>query len=290
MVKLEGDEAAMAAKSIYELCDVGHKQNRVPMLCSDKYDVLRALRECLTHEGNDDKLHFVCLALNNLSIPDENKRVMALERGSKTLIANLLSVIASGKKEAYLCCICLMNLSFLESVSPVIGQFSPQKKSILGQPTLPPLENPKSLLRIIQEVLAFAARGTADFRWAFGLLATLARNTDNALLIGQTAIPAVAMENIRLSKVPPSQWQTNSLEDFSLFLILYVAQAFAHQPPSECKTWTGSVNVLIPIMEDPGVQGLKATMTCAFLEVPWSTFPNYGVPAVASISELMNGR
>mmetsp|Transcript_5913 Transcript_5913/g.10990 ORF Transcript_5913/g.10990 Transcript_5913/m.10990 type:complete len:507 (+) Transcript_5913:127-1647(+) len=273
------EEAVAAAKKLYELCDVGHKANREPMVASGKYDVLHPLTLCLLHEGNDEKLHFVCLTLNNLAIPHDNKRVMILERGAKKLIGNLCKVIQSGKKEAYLCCIILMNLSFLEPAGPIIGQFSP--KTTLRGPRLTPLENPNSLLRILQELTAHAARGTADFRWAFGLLANLSRHSDNALLIGLTGIPRMAIENVSLSKIDASEWKTNSLEDFSLYLLLHLAEATKDG-------LQGALEVVEPIMRnDSGIQGLKATMICAFLELPWEKFPNYGVIAAGAVSELM---
>jgi hypothetical protein len=264
---------------LYDLCDVGHKSNREAMVASGKYDVINPLTQCLLHEHNEQKVHFVCLTLNNLSIPHNNKRVMVLERGARTLIGNLCKIVQSGNKEAYLCCIILMNLSFLEPAEPIIGQFSP--KTTLRGPRLTPLENPNSLLRILQELTAHAARGTADFRWAFGLLAILSRNVENALLIGLTGIPRMAMENIKLSKVDPSEWKTNSLEDFSLYLLLHLAEASKDG-------LRGAIDVVEPIMiNDSGIQGLKATMVCAFLDLPWEKFPNYGVIAAGSVSELM---
>ena len=413
MVNSRGSAGSIAAKKIYELSDVAHKQNRIPMVCDTKYDVLKALTECLTHlndyeeeeeeelvgghvakndeavatssskddnertredgfaaqgddklaksadakqitpqNSNDDdgktieavapstkqqepkkrneKLHFVCLSLNNLSIPDENKRIMALERGSKTLIRNLSQVIAAGKKEAYLCCICLMNLSFLESSATKILQFSPKATTIQapingnnakttaaataasktkaaakkvklillrGGRTVPsPLENPNSLLRILQDLLAHASRGTLDFRWAFGLLSNLSKHPDNASLIGQTAIPRVAIENIRVSATHPKEWKTNSLEDFSLLLLLYLSSACYNDATAamstslfDISTAQAALDVLTPVMDkaEGTLQGLKATMICAFLEAPWSSFPKYGIPAAACLSELM---
>ena len=480
VLQQRGKSATIAAKKIYELCDVAHKKNRIPMVCSTKYDVLGALTECLTHlddeyetdddenetddgggdgdgncidtnnsgEGEDDdvgadssnddsgtggddndskkphassnpqdnsnhvedtpsngapstatdeasnhrssddgtntdqlataittvvkntkttkkneKLHFVCLALNNLSIPDENKRIMALERGSRILIRNLSRVIAAGRKEAYLCCICLMNLSFLESSSTKILQYQPKQTTpwvppssslssqnndknndannmdddndsnnnnnnegsllktstavaskaalrtkaaakkvglilLRGGRTVPsPLENPNSLLRILQDLLAHASRGTADFRWAFGLLSSLSKHPDNAALIGQTAIPRVAIENLRVSKTKnPKEWNPNSLEDFSLLLLLYLSSACYNDATAamstslfDAATAQAALDVLVPVMEraEGTLQGLKATMICAFLEAPWSSFPKYGIPAAACLSELM---
>jgi 3-oxoacyl-ACP reductase-like protein len=93
MLNSKGEKSAAATKRIYELCDVGHKQNRVFMVCSGKYDVLTPLAKCLTQESGDGR-HLACLALNNLSIPTENKRVMALGPASKDVIGGLCKVIA----------------------------------------------------------------------------------------------------------------------------------------------------------------------------------------------------
>jgi hypothetical protein len=288
------EDSVLAAKKLYELCDVGHKQNREPLVASGKYDVLNPLAACLvpnTTNGDGvvdsscstfdvDRLHFVLLTLNNLSIPHDNKRVMVLERGSRKLIGNLCKVVARGRKDTHLALIVLMNLSFFEPAEVIIGQFSP-KHSLRG-PRLTPLENPDSLLRILQDLTAHAARVTSDFRWAFGLLANLSKNAENALLIGLTGIPRMAIENIAQSKIPPSEWKTNSLEDFSLYLLLHLAEASKDG-------LDGALEVAEPIMEQDskGIQGLKATMLCAFLSLPWDRFPNYGVNAAASVMELM---
>ena len=476
------ENAIMAAKKLYELCDVGHKSNREVMVASGQYDVIGPLTQCLLHEpiyhhshdndtpgasssstivtlphqqpriegdgidsnntksendhtipssipitptdqinaetkrddGDenaappasaiaaatpttntnttttrtpnnqktiarkqqhrvDEKLHFVCLTLNNLSIPHDNKRVMVRERGAKRLLGNLCKIVASGKKEAHLCCIILMNLTFYEPGLTIIGQFSPTSKTpnsiessssfsshgnsthngdnsshntggtakkalkttttilkraadaVTKQRKLTPLENPKSLLRILQDLLTNVERGTSDFRWAFGLLANLSRHPENALLIGLTGIPRVAIENLRLSKIPSKRWATNSLEDFSLYFLLHMAEA----SPNGLKD---ALEVVVPIMngddcpeeaivsnsdgdattsEDSnktnqsknlnnsssridkkehrgyGIQSLKATMVCAFLGLEWKHFPDHGVIAAGTVSELM---
>jgi hypothetical protein len=208
---------------------------------------------------------------------------MTLERIHKKLLANLCHVISEGKKEAYLCLICLMNLSFYEPAEVAIGQFSPRQSTLLRAPKVPPLENPNSMLRILQDLTAHAARGTADYRWAFGLVASLAKHPENALLIGLTAIPRLALENLQETKVPSGEWKENSLEDFSLFLILRLAEV------SDQGLGDEALDAVKPIMlNDTEIQGLKATMICAFLEVPWSTFPNYGVVAAGIVAELMD--
>jgi len=283
-----GEEAAAAIKRIYELCDVGHKQNRIPMVCSGKWDVLTPLAKCLQQESGDGR-HLACLALNNLSIPTENKRVMALGPASGDVIGGLCRVIQEDKQESYLCCICLMNLSFLEASITTILKYSPVTE---GSAPLPPLENPDSLLRVLEKLLASAPAASAKsgsgksegVRWACGLVKNLAKSEENAALIGKTDIPKSVVENIKMSTAPPSRWTSNSLEDFSLFVILNLAQ----WPVSmEALVSAGTVDIIKPIMSEGDLQGLKATMACAFLDASWSAFPEGGSPAAKSVTELI---
>ena len=211
MLNSKGEKSAAATKRIYELCDVGHKQNRVPMVCSGKYDVLTPLAKCLTQESGDGR-HLACLALNNLSIPTENKRVMALGPASKDVIGGLCKVIAEDKQESYLCCICLMNLSFLEASITSILQHSPDPKDS----GIPPLDNPDSLLRVLEKLLtnspAVPKSGSGKsegVRWACGLIKNLAKSEENAAMIGKTDIPKCVVENIRATTAPPSRWTSN---------------------------------------------------------------------------------
>ncbi|GAX22946.1 hypothetical protein FisN_24Lh241 [Fistulifera solaris] len=286
MLNSNGEKSAAATKRIYELCDVGHKQNRVPMVCSGKYDVLTPLAKCLTQESGDGR-HLACLALNNLSIPTENKRVMALGPASKDVIGGLCKVIAEDKQESYLCCICLMNLSFLEASITSILQYSPS----LDGKVLSPLDNPDSLLRVLEKLLANSpavpksGSGKSEgVRWACGLIKNLAKSEENAALIGKTDIPKCVVENIRATTAPPSRWTSNSLEDFSLFVILNLAQ----WPVSrDTLIRSGAVDVIKPIMSEGDLQGLKATMACAFLGAKWDAFPDGGNPAAKAVSELM---
>lgn len=284
MLNSKGEKSAAATKRIYELCDVGHKQNRVPMVCSGKYDVLTPLAKCLTQESGDGR-HLACLALNNLSIPTENKRVMALGPAAKDVIGGLCKVIAEDKQESYLCCICLMNLSFLEASITSILQHSP------GNKNLAPLDNPDSLLRVLEKLLTNSPAApksgsgkSEGVRWACGLIKNLAKSEENAALIGKTDIPKCVVENIRATTAPPSRWTSNSLEDFSLFVILNLAQ----WPVSrEALINAGAVEVVKPIMTEGDLQGLKATMACAFLGANWASFPDGGNPAAKATAELM---
>jgi len=287
MTSEKGEKSAAATKRIYELCDVGHKQNRVPMVCSGKYDVLTPLAQCLTQESGDGR-HLACLALNNLSIPTENKRVMALGPSSSAVIGGLCKVIAEDKQESYLCCICLMNLSFLEASITSMLQHSPVAE---GSDPVAPLANPESLIRILEKLLKNAppvpksGSGKSEgVRWACGLIKNLAKSEENAALFGQTEIPKCVVNNLRNTSAPPGRWTSNSLEDFSLFVVLNLAQWTASK---DALVLAGAIDVIKPIMSEGDLQGLKATMACAFLGAPWSDFPDNGSSAAKSVSELM---
>jgi hypothetical protein len=287
MLNSKGEKSAAATKRIYELCDVGHKQNRVPMVCSGKYDVLTPLARCLSRESGNGR-HLACLALNNLFIPTENKRVMALGPVSKDLIRGLCKVIAEeDKQDLFLSCICLMNLSFLEATTTSILLYSPAADS----KEIAPIDNPDSLLRVLEKLLTNSpavhksgSGNTEGVRWACGLMKNLAKSEKNAAMIGKTDIPKCVVENIHATTAPPSRWASNGLEDFSLFVILNLAQ----WPVSrEALIKAGAVDAIKPIMSEDDLQGLKATMACAFLDANWASFPDGGSRAAKSVSELM---
>jgi hypothetical protein len=287
--------AVAAAKRFYELCDVHHKQNRIPMICSGEYDVLTPLVQLVMSEKNEGARHAACLALNNLSIPTENKPVMALGPVSKDLIVGLSKFMAADNKDAYLGCICLMNLAFLEATSSNILQYLPDPDGF----SRTPLRNPNSLLRVLEKIIrqpipADQLAGQLPVskspqlqknRWACGLLRNLTSNQENAALLGQTDIPRLVLNNIRSSTDPTFHWPTNSLEDFSLHTILHLAQ----WPVSrEALLDAGAIQVVAPILVEGKLQGLRATMICALLDAPWSTFAECGRTAAEVLVELVS--
>jgi len=263
MLEEKGEKRAAAIKRINELCDVGHKQNRVPMVCSGKWDVLTPLAQCLIQDSGDGR-HFACLALNNLSVQPENKNVMALGSAARDVIGGLCKVIKEDKQTSYLCCICLMNLSFLEDSINNILTYSDRGMS--------PLEDDDSLLRVLEKLLVNsrsvpkACSGESDsIRWACGLLKNLAKSEDNAKLICKTEIPVCLLDNIRNSTTPPNLWTNNSLEEFSLFVILNLAQWSGSK---EALLSAGAADVIKPIVAEGYLQGLAVTMATALLRQP----------------------
>ncbi|KAL7564852.1 hypothetical protein ACA910_001597 [Epithemia clementina (nom. ined.)] len=281
-----------ALKRIYQLCDVNHKPNRVPMVCSTKkYNVLVPLAHVLWTQPRGEGRRLACLALNNLSVPLENKRVMALGPESQQVLGGLCQVLAEQEEEqekrepnhdAYLCCICLMNLAFLKDAKTSILQYSPPPSSSSSSPLfLLLLDNPNSMLRVLERLFvthsaaarrrrrrgvaaAPAAEENVLVQWASGLVnQLLVQSEENAALLVQTNIPKCVVENLMLfgtgigaggntntthhdiahestpcflsksksssssSSPPPplvESWEPNSLPDFSLFILLHLAQ------------------------------------------------------------------
>jgi len=181
-----------------------------------------------------------------------------------------------------------MNLSFLEASITTILQYSPVAD---GAAPMPALENPDSLIRVLEKLLANSpstpksGSGKSEgVRWACGLIKNLAKSEENAILFGKTDIPKCVVDNLRNTNTPPSRWTSNSLEDFSLFVVLNLAQ---WDGSKSALVDAGAVDVIKPIMSEGELQGLKATMACAFLDAHWSDFPESGQLANKSVSELM---
>mmetsp|Transcript_7699 Transcript_7699/g.8969 ORF Transcript_7699/g.8969 Transcript_7699/m.8969 type:complete len:316 (+) Transcript_7699:391-1338(+) len=268
------------------------------MVCSGKFDVLTPLVQCLN--GSGDELHLALLALNNLSIPTENKRVMSLGPSSKDIIGGLCKTIAKNIHNSYLACICLMNISFFEASRQIMLQHSPSP----DDREIPPLENPNSLLRVLEKLLlAYSLKeelATADeqvrsadeqVRWACNLLKNLSKaSKEAATLIGQTEIPKCVVEYIRDSAPSVSSWKNNHLGDGCLFIVLHLAE----WPESrDALTRADAIGVIKPILVTArgDIQGLIATMACAFLDGDdahtWCTSPIGRKTAEEAVAELV---
>ena len=130
-----------ALQQLYDLTGQEKEQNRVP-LCNEQWNVIgilaNALLDSTADEGgstvNEDGdkqqtrekpctnegRRLICWTINNLSIPYENKAKIALGEHSTKLLHGLTRVIQNNLPETYLCCICLLNLTFLaEAIRPV---------------------------------------------------------------------------------------------------------------------------------------------------------------------------
>jgi hypothetical protein len=124
-------------QKIYNLTKKGHEQNRIPLVSSDKWDIIRVLSTTLMEldciDGNEvtdensgkivmnEDRRLILWTLNNLSIPYENKLTMAKGDSAPTLFQALTSITQANLPSSYLCIICFMNLTFLaQTIEPVI--------------------------------------------------------------------------------------------------------------------------------------------------------------------------
>jgi hypothetical protein len=144
-------------------------------------------------------------------------------------MATLLQTIRNGYPEAYLCCVCLMNLSILEDCKGMIVNYVPPGTTGAWQS---PLENSFSLLRTLEGIMTkfapflkstvLSVEGEA-IRWAMGLFRNLSTTSQNAVLIAQSKIPSLAARFLQNSPHPLCKWQKDSLEDHALaFLVQLV--------------------------------------------------------------------
>jgi len=134
-----------ALQKLHDLTKKGKEYNRVPLVRNtEHWDVVGVLSTALlaSTEGDSGKTtidgiattkqqpntkpsvnedrRLICWTLNNLSISYENKAVIALGDHSAKLLQALTMVIQSNLPETYLCCICLLNLTFLaDAIRPV---------------------------------------------------------------------------------------------------------------------------------------------------------------------------
>jgi len=214
-------DATAAAQCIYKLCDINHKYNRVPMICSGKYNVLIPLLQCLAEESKfRSRRKFACLALSNLSLSERNKEFMAREPFSKDIIDSVSKVIAYNEYDSYLGCICLLNLSLLETSNKTMLQHSP----ITNGKHTSPLDSPNSLLRVLERIFTTFPVAPLKLQWACGLIKNLVESEENAVLIAQTKIPKCIVDHARTTIVNPYQWKRNSTEAFSVQIILSLLQ------------------------------------------------------------------
>jgi len=130
-----------ALSKLYKLTDLDHKSNRVPILCTDRWNVTETLATCISNKATcKENRRMACLVLNNLSIPFENKAFLVKRND---LLSALMVVIRNMSAESYLCCICLFNLSFLEDAKGALLHYCCNSHSHANN-TVSALEEPSS--------------------------------------------------------------------------------------------------------------------------------------------------
>lgn len=219
--------------------------------------MVRALANCLTASTNDKDRRYACLTLNNLSIPFENKAIMVFGPSSDVLLDAVLSVIQNGLAESYLCCILLMNLSYLDDAKLKLVEYKGG------------LDNPKSLLRTMELLLktysqfvpkkVLSVEGEA-VRWTVGWLRNITSCDKGACMIVKTAIPSLVVSFVRDSTKPLHEWTQDSLEDMSLQVLVNLAN---HQETNEWIESLDAKHAFDKIVGQGGIHDVRAS----FLQV-----------------------
>jgi len=178
-----------ALEKIYELTKKDKEYNRIPLVCTKKWDIIGALTEALissqeqsiegeeSHDKNsdsnlynhksdlDEDRRLICWTFNNLSIPYENKATIIEGKNFSKMLQALTKVVDSNLPEAYLCCIFFMNLTFLaHAIRPVV-LYMPLILRDVGKSIMPSsfdgigalgtrvLDDSNSLLRTVERLL-----------------------------------------------------------------------------------------------------------------------------------------
>jgi hypothetical protein len=185
--------------------------------------VIGRLTRCLANPDSSKERRLACLILNDLSIPFDNKAVMVLGEQRDVLFMTLLEVIQNGYPEAYLCCVCFMNLSILDDGKTQLMNYEPPKLAYQA-----PLNNTSSLLRVMEQMMTkyapfllssvVSVEGEA-VRWAMGMFLNLSTVPENDILIVQTTIPSLAVQFLQSTPHPLCKWTRDSLEDYCLSLL-----------------------------------------------------------------------
>jgi hypothetical protein len=139
-----------ATRKLHDLTIKAHEHNRIPLVQTDKWDIIHALSMALiescdeivgtdsnsdsntnnnNHRSLDEDRRLICWTINNLSIPYENKATMALGSDQSVILQALMMVIQSNLPESYLCCVCIMNLTFLADAIKPVTLFVPPARS-----------------------------------------------------------------------------------------------------------------------------------------------------------------
>mmetsp|Transcript_29150 Transcript_29150/g.35522 ORF Transcript_29150/g.35522 Transcript_29150/m.35522 type:complete len:395 (-) Transcript_29150:171-1355(-) len=297
-MRSEPDVAAL--RQIYSLCDNRHRHNRIPLLSSSRWNILAALLHRLDRvTAPAESTSLVCLTLNNLAIPYQNKAVMAVGPNARDLLLALCRVIEERRPEACICIIVLVNLSlhrraiepilYFPSVEMTIATSNSSDTMEAGSASsccpksnrrMEVLDNPHSLLRIIETTMNTNRPGgvaagdspvsveSETVRWACGLVSNLSINLLNAQLIAQTTIPRQILQYLARSATHPNTWTVESVEDFALRVI----NRLAWWPPSRVclmEHHVESVMAQIASMAEEGescVYTMRAAKIAAFLD------------------------
>ena len=200
------------------------------------------------------------------------------------LLHALTVVMRKDLAESYLCCICLMNITFLEDAVKPVLQYSPSIVAIpkekefqksfeikrRNKPSMRALSNPHSMLRCIEAILTRCPKKPTEvsirgetIRWACGFVKNVSNDEENATLIAQTDIPLRLSGYIKLAPLDLVEWTENSLEENALAAMFNLARFDASKKVLDK---IGAADVVAPIIGLGGIHDFRASMIWSSLE------------------------
>jgi hypothetical protein len=273
------------------------------MVCTTKYDILSiltsSLDQSITCEQSTEMRRSICLILNNLSIPFDNKAVMVLGPSSKVLLLSLLNIILFNLPEAYLSCICLMNLSKMDDAKDIIFYLT-QSHALHKTQTLPCisptpiisdtrnwndfgskrsrgsiqsaiLDDPLSLVRALEALIksnspflisnVHSVEGEA-VRWSIGLLRNFTHSQLYCNILCKTSIPILLVQVLKQTPRNVLEWTTDSLEELSLICICDLVRSTAGRESLKIPSVQSTFET---ISTYGGIHGYRASIISATL-------------------------
>lgn len=245
-----------ALQRLYDLTDVSHKENRVPLVGKIDLGVIPGLLKFVAPNSTSEDRRLACLILNNLSIPFDNKNVFIFGTDSDGLLQSLLTVMKEGLPESYLCCICLMNLSVGSDAQLKLIRYKTNQQPFLRIVELL-MKTYEPLWRKASSQSKMSTQGLA-LRWATGLVRNLTSTKEGASVIANTTeIPAVVVSVLKHSSRPLTKWTEDSLEDLALLVLVQLAKW-----PESAKSLKNlpTREALTPIIGQGGIHDVRASM------------------------------
>lgn len=254
-----GERSARALRSLFALSEHSTAERNRERMVRDARNarLVPALLDFLERcERSSSEQYLALLVLNNVSIPAENKRPIAVERGGARVLSRLLCEDPS----CHLLAIILVNLTFADAalrrelvddahdvrlVDALAYALLESSSTPEEQDARPPHRSPRDALAASLVRRGHPRLGDAPFdpdrqtfpetaRWCLSALKNLTRPSGDASIARAVVESGILPTVLRIVEVgdpsdrdgprnPPRSWEANSIQDAALFTVLNLA-------------------------------------------------------------------
>ena len=192
-IDTSGETPAKALRMLFSLSESAETENRTKMVRDAELvpELLDFLKRC---ERGSSEQYLALLVLNNISIPSENKRIIALECGGAQILCRLLCLDPS----CHLMAIILVNLTFCDAEL---------RKELVTRPNIELIES-----------LSFALRVASFTQEEFDIRQPLSVPTDNEQYTPRYLLASVMKEERALDYSNTTRYNHEVLIDPSQIL------------------------------------------------------------------------